>query len=272
LSRLELTSETEVAIQLLGRLSGRYNQGMGRALLVAACLAQWGCVFDSSGIPAVDLLDGPTDQRPGSDYPRERGRDQPPGEAALSDGPDRDQPTLDLLSHDQLQPDMLQLDTKPIIPAPISATALAQAFNGATVPCVNKSGVPQGSSTKIAEGNWVKLFNATVTLAGAVQETKTWVGSSPAVTVVYDINACDEEYPGYGEWGSTAILVRKATLSNGDLLLQPSVTLADLNFIDTLTNGQFQEEYAKPDDSLLEPHLVNPVNKAKQLILQLGLP
>ena len=242
---------------------------MTRALLVAACLVQCGCVFDRSGIPAVDALAGPTD-RLAADRPADRGQDHRAD--GLPDGPGSDQPRLDQLPPDQLPPDQLLPDAKLIVPVPVSATVLAQSFNGATVPCVDKYGTSQGYNTKIAENGWVKLFNASVTLAGAVQETKTWVGSSPAVTVVYDLNACDEEYPGYGEWGSTAILVRKATLSGGHLLLLPSVTIADLNFIDTLDNGVFQEEYAKPDDSLLEPHLVNPVNKAKQLILQLGLP
>lgn len=250
---------------------------MVRALLIAALLVQWSCSFDSSGLPTDDLLDGALDQRLGSEQPLDQGADASPGGDTLRDALAYDRPGWDQLSPDQLSPDQLSHDlllpdSKPNPPVPVSATTLAQAFNSTSVPCVNKYGAPQGYNTKIAENNWVKLFNATVTLAGAVQETKTWVGSSPAVTVVYDLNACDEEYLGYGEWGSTAILVRKATLSNGDLLLQSSVTTADLNFIDTLDNGQFQEEYAKPDDSLLEPHLINPVNKAKQLILQLGLP
>ena len=45
-----------------------------------------------------------------------------------------------------------------------------------------------------------------------------------------------------------------------------------INLLDINTNGTLQGEFVKPDDSLLDtyPQLVNPTNKAKELILTLA--
>jgi hypothetical protein len=252
---------------------------IGPVLLVVLAA---GCQFNAQGLPAhdtaagdwgaLDLGPAPADLTKDSDVPLDG--------AALSDVKSlSDTPSSsDVNPPDSVAPpdSMLPPDSGPAV-VPVDKTSLGQAFFAATVPCVDKAGQAQGTNTKIADSASVSYFSGSVTMAGAPSDTKTWVGSQPTVTVLYNLNACDDEYPGKTEWGSAGLLIRKASLdTSGKLLLQKSVTVKDINLIDVLSDGSFQSstDFAKPDDSQLPtimPQLVNPVGKAKQLIVQLGL-
>jgi hypothetical protein len=184
-----------------------------------------------------------------------------------------DQVVPDQAAPDQMVPDQTIAPDKGAI-VPITASALGQAFVNTTVQCVTSDGQIQSSTIPVADSSSVSFFNGTVTLAGAGQPTINWVGGLPSVIVVFNPNACDWEDPaGYNEWGSGGLLVRGATLNgSGQLVLQPGLTTQDINTLNVNSDGTFQVDYFEPDDSLLStfPQLVNPVNQAKQLILQLG--
>lgn len=232
---------------------------MGRAVLIAA-LWLAGCRFDSSGL-APDPL---STAKP----------DTALADLAAYDGTLEAPPPSDLPRPWDL----------PFVPdtdgsRPLTESHLGQVFNAATVPCVDASGQDKGYSIPIVDSAALTFVDAaTVTLPGAPKDTLSWVGSLPAVTVIYDLNACDNEYPGRASWGSAGLLVRKATLDPlGRLVLQPDATVYDIDLIDVLNGGAYQgtEDFALPDDSRLavdHKQLVNPVGKAKALIIQEGLP
>jgi len=158
---------------------------------------------------------------------------------------------------------------------PLSTSDLASAFAGALVPCVDKNGQDKRTKIPIMDGSTVAFFDGAKTLPGAPTDTLIWAGAGPLVTVVYNLNACDEELPGRAEWGDAGLLVRKAYLSQGRLVLQPGATVSDINLLDVDSYGAFEAEVAEPDDAKLavdHPQLVNPVNEAKKLIIELGLP
>ena len=157
---------------------------------------------------------------------------------------------------------------------PISAATLGNAFANTQVQCVLYDGTVQSNTIPVADSASVSFFNGTVTLAGAGQPTISWVGGQPSVIVVWDPNACDwEDPPGGTSWSSGGLLIRGATLNaSNELVLAPGTTAQDINTLNVNSDGTFQVDYFEPDDSKLSdfPQLVNPVTKAKELILQLG--
>lgn len=166
---------------------------------------------------------------------------------------------------------------KGVVVKPISPTALGQAWYAATVPCVDANGVSDGTMIKVADSASVGFMVGSAALTGASAATLAWVGGKPVVSIGWNPNACGpyEFTPTDVEFSSAGMLVRGAQLdTNGDILLSVGTTTADLNFVNATSNGTFQNELFLPDDSELVqyPHLVNPVNKAKQIIIQLGLP
>lgn len=230
---------------------------------VVLLLVLSGCRFDASG-GSVDVVDGRAWRETGTHLPDVQPADAdlgPPIDGGLDTGP------LDSLPHDSVVP-----DGGPV--TPINVVSLGQAFVSTQVVCVDKSGKVYATTTAVADSATVKFFDGQVTLAGASQDTLSWVGGQTSVTVLYDLNACDDEAPSGGaEWSSAGLLIRGATLdTSGDLVLAPGTTVADINLLDINTDGTLQGEFVDPDDSLLYtyPQLVNPVNKAKELVVQLG--
>jgi hypothetical protein len=276
---------------------------MKQAAALSVLLIQAGCIFDTGGVPStatdageigpevadLRLPDHAVSDRGlpdlvAPDLPADlSGLDQAAPDQGLPDqmvpdqaAPDQglpDQVVPDQAAPDQMVPDQTIAPDKGAI-VPITASALGQAFVNTTVQCVTSDGQIQSSTIPVADSSSVSFFNGTVTLAGAGQPTINWVGGLPSVIVVFNPNACDWEDPaGYNEWGSGGLLVRGATLNgSGQLVLQPGLTTQDINTLNVNSDGTFQVDYFEPDDSLLStfPQLVNPVNQAKQLILQLG--
>lgn len=154
----------------------------------------------------------------------------------------------------------------------MSAAARGQAFFSTLVPCVDKNGQADGTQIPVADSATVQLFDGAVTLAGAASETTAWVGGKPAATVLFDINACDDEWPDGGGWVSAGLLIRGASLVSGELMLSAGTTVKDMDLIDIYADGTYQSEFAEPDDSLLPtyPQLVNPAQKANELVLKLA--
>jgi hypothetical protein len=231
---------------------------MDRRLPLLAALLLAGCRFDASG----------TAPWPGADG-------APDGPLPDLAAPDRGSPDRAPLP-DRAVPDLGPLpDTGGS--RPLTEAYLGQVFDAAQVDCVDKNGVDKGYSIPIVDSATLTFFAGSVALAGAPADTLQWVGGNPAVVVLYNLNACDDEYPGQSSWSSAGLLVRKAALDGlGRLVLQPGATVYDVNLIDILSDGTFQgsSDFAQPDDSKLPdtPQLVNPVGKAKQLLIQEGSP
>lgn len=232
---------------------------MGRLGALCALVALAACRFDPSGIAPLD-------------WSVDDGGEAGPDRAVPDTWPDAP-PRPDA----PLPPDLLPPpDTGGA--RPLTASELGLALDKARVRCVDKQGTDKGYDIPIVDSTTVKYFAGSVTTPGAPTETLTWLGSSPAVTIVYDLNACDEEYPGRSSWGSAGLLVREASLdAKNRLVLQPGAGIYDINLIDVLSDGTFQgtDDFAKADDSKLAidtPQLVNPVTRAKEVIVELGLP
>jgi hypothetical protein len=143
------------------------------------------------------------------------------------------------------------------------------------VPCVDKNGTPDGKTIPIVDAAMATFHDASS--YSLPSDTKAWVGGKPAVAVQWDPNACGgEEKPGDSNWDSAGLLVRGATLDGQQqLVLTPGATVADINLININADGTWQAEFAKPDDSeLITDHkqLVNPVAKAKEIVITLGSP
>jgi hypothetical protein len=158
---------------------------------------------------------------------------------------------------------------------PLSPTALANAWQDETVPCIDRDGNQQGNDIPIIDTANPTYFDGAVTLQNAPADTIAWVGNESTVTVRWDPNACDLEDPWVddGDWESACLLIRGATLDgNGNLVLQPWVTETDINLVNCQSDGTFQDSYdfILPDDSelSLHPQLVNPVNAAKTALIQ----
>jgi hypothetical protein len=217
-----------------------------------------GCVFDRSGLTAgaPNASDGV-----GVDLPS----DLAPADAPVVDSAPR-------LEATPIPADFIVPDQPGVEIVPVSAAALGQAFFNTKVPCVDKNGKADGSQIAVADSATVKLFDGKITMADAAAGTKAWVGGKPTATILFDINACDEEWPSGTSWSSAGLLVRGASLVSGELKLSAGTTVKDINLLDIHGDGKWQNEFAKPDDSLLHtyPQLVNPTQKAKELVLKLA--
>lgn len=227
-----------------------------------------GCFFDRAGLP-VDELDRSTARKDVAATERH------PDRSIVEDRSMTDR--ADLPSADRASTEAQVADQSPLhevaVVVPVGAAALGQAFFSTQVPCVDKAGLATGGQTKVADSASLQFFDGAVTLNGAAPNTLAWVGGKPAVTVMFDINACDDEAPsGSSSWSSAGLLVRGATLVSGDLMLSTGSTVNDINLVDVNTNGTWQGEFVEPDDSLLHtyPQLVNPTNKAKELLIKLA--
>lgn len=202
--------------------------------------------------------------------------DGPPGDGR-PDGPvSPDSAHPDTVQLDTLSPDTtVQPDTGTI--APLSAAQVGATYLKTQVQCVNANGNPQGGQIPIVDSGSVSFVQGAVTLQGAPNDTKNWVGSLPSVTVVWDLNACDAEDPiaNDGDWTSAGLLIRGATINaSGQLVLQPGRTTGDIDFINVNPDGTFQNnaDFAQPSDSGLSayPQLVNTITAAKQTLITLS--
>ena len=231
-----------------------------------ATLLLAGCLFDPSGLATVDA-DSRPEGRPDA-APERTLADQLVGDHAEERGPEAstDLPVTDA-------PPDLPGDLPSVVP--LDAATLGNALLAATVPCVDKSGTLKGGAIPVADSAAVGLHDGQIALAGADPSTTSWVGGKPSVIVVFDVNACDDEAPsGSAEWGSAGLLVRGASLDGqGRLLLSPGAAVTDINAVDVNGDGTWQSEFCLPDDSQIPasyPQLLEPINKAKQLVIQLG--
>lgn len=280
---------------------------MVRIVVLVAPLAfavSVGCSFDGSGpsqLSSADLAtheaSPPRDAR--QDFtspPTDLGVDDGGAERPPSDGPATDRRALDFTADggppdatvdtrspdatvDTRSPDATvdtrspdsTLDTQPSI-VPVSSAALGQALLAEMVECLDNTGANAGADIAVADSATVTFYDGAVTLAGAVQETLTWVGGRSAVTIRYDLNSCGDEWVLGGGWGSTGLLVRGAQLVSGELVLAAGTTTADIDLIDINGDGTFQQTFdpGGADDASLPPQLVLPVRAAKQVILRLG--
>jgi hypothetical protein len=205
--------------------------------------------------------------------------DQTPSEQT-ADQATSDQAALNEAAPDQAAPDQAAPADQTLPPdkgaiVPVSTSALGQAFVNTMVQCVMYNGQVQSNFIPVADSSSVSFFDGAVTLAGADQPTVTWAGGQPTVVVVWNPNACDWEDPANqaANWGSAGLLVRGATINgSGQLVLQAGTTIQEINILNVNSDGTFQVDYFLPDDSDLPnyPQLVQPVTKAKELILQLG--
>jgi hypothetical protein len=155
---------------------------------------------------------------------------------------------------------------------PLSVAALQAAFTSAKVPCIDETGAVAGSPIPLVDTPALSFFSGSVTLAAAITDTKSWVGTKQSVVVVWDPNACGawEESPGNPEWKSAGLLIRDATLDfQGRILLEPWVGIDDINMLNVDVDGTFEHERFKANDSGLSsmPQLVNTVTEAKKLVL-----
>jgi hypothetical protein len=251
-----------------------------------------GAVPDGAADGGKPGTDGSTDGALDSALP-DQGADQGlPTDQAKDHAPDQPKPPVDqvvlpdqspIVDHPwlpDLGPDQAVPDQGPDagILLPVSEATLKQAFGSAQVPCIDDKGDPSWPwTTDIVDSSTVEFFDGAALVAAAPQETKNWVGSLPSVVIVWDIDACDCENPwsNCGSWNSAGLLIRGATLvSNNTLQLAPGTTVADINLLDVSGSGGYQNERAGADDSGLAstPQLVNPVNKAKELVIQLAQP
>lgn len=245
------------------------------------------CVFDRSGISANAQGDGSIAQEADlasheGGLDRDLGRADVPVQPADVDGT----PSLDGQGWPDLtpSPDLTPPDIKPLPdnkppPGPVTPQQVIAAFASLKASCLTSSGNPAGPDIPIIDSNLIGFFPGTTTLAGAPAATKTWVGSSSSVTVLFDPNSCGQEDPinNDGAWGSAGLLIRGASLDGqGRLVLEPWVTAQDMDFLDVTGSGGFESssDFAKPNDSDLPlyPQLVPPVNAAKQAIIQLANP
>jgi len=144
---------------------------------------------------------------------------------------------------------------------------------------VRRSAEPDGTATgqqiPIVDSTSPKLYPGATCLAGASQDTLTWVGSLGTACILWDPNACGgEEKPGDSNWDTAGLIVRRAALDGqGQLVLEASTATTDINLVNINANGSWQAEFAQPDDSELATdykQLVNPVAEAKKIIIQLG--
>ena len=236
---------------------------VARELLVPALLSLCGCVFNAAGLekaPDLGRADAVADLAPS----REGTDGAPPVDRTA-------ERTESSVTPDRSWQDR-RADTG--VPSPVSNVALGFAYSTTTVACVMADGKTPGTTFTVAESATVWFHDGTVPLAANDPATVGWVGGLPSVVVVYDPKACDPaEYPGGAAWGSAGILVRKASLQNGMLLLQAGVTLADMNIIDVNSDGTWQSDVFGTADATLSdyPQLILPWTKAKELILTLGL-
>ncbi|MCA9667085.1 MAG: hypothetical protein KC503_15915 [Myxococcales bacterium] len=201
--------------------------------------------------------------------------DAPSSDADAGPSPDADAaPRPDVLPPDTTRPDTTG-DTSPPI-GPVSQSALSALFLAARVPCVNRSGQSTGTMMPIVDTGDVRFFDwATVVQPSAPSSTRAWVGSRSAVAVRFNPNACDGEsvFGGNEGWVTACVIVRGARLdAQGRLVLEPSVTLSDMDLVNCRESGTMQQggEFALPDDSQLPtnyPQLVNPIGAVKQGIL-----
>jgi hypothetical protein len=248
------------------------------ALAVPFALAATGCVFNRAGLAAGDrswvergLSDGTADW---------------PVDAAVSA-----EATVADARRDGRRPDGKPLadlrlaDTKPAKDSqpwpdsagfkPVGTTDLLAVWSSLKVKCIADDG--SWNNTLIGPLDnlgYAAFVDGASTLAGATADTKSWAGSKPAVTVIFDPNACGQEDPiNYdGEWGSAGLLIRGATLSAGKLVLAPGTTAADMDFLDVTASGAFESssDFAGADDKGLAgyPQLAVVVTALEQGILQ----
>lgn len=232
-----------------------------------AALVLAGCLFDPSGLPVADSTGG-------SEGPSEAAAERAPTDRGVRDHAGAE-------SGPETSTDLPVTDAPPDLPgdlpsvAPLSAATLGNAFLMATVPCVDKAGALHPGSIPVADSAVVDLHDGQVALAGADSATKSWVGGKPSVIIIFDVNACDNEAPsGNAEWSTAGLLVRGASLDGlGRLLLDPAAAVTDVNAVDVNGDGTWQSEFCLPDDSQIPasyPQLLEPINKAKQLVIQLG--
>lgn len=267
------------------------------------------CIFDKSGVDPADLgrpsrdarrdvsalldraaLDVVAPDRAASDLRPDRvrdgklPRDGKPGDAA----PKKDGAHLDSVVKKDAKPvdTLAKKDAKPVdltvkadakVYRPVSAQEILTEWWATLVPCVNQYGQAQGYNVGIIDSNLCTMVNGTVTLAAAPASTKAWVGTLPSVTIVWDLAACAYEDPAAGdnEWASAGLLIRGATINaQGKLVLQPGVTVQDMDLIDVYSTGGFEGsiDFVLPTDAELHlhPQLVNTVNAAKAAIIKVA--
>jgi subtilisin-like proprotein convertase family protein len=156
-----------------------------------------------------------------------------------------------------------------LTPAEISA-----AWSAVQVPCVKKDGTAGEGTIPLLDRPDVKLFDGKTALQAAPDALKGWVGDQPSALVVFDINACEFEDTKNkdSDLVSAGLLVRGAKLVDGRLLLGPTTTTADLDYLNVSSAGLFEEDPGGVDDSKLseQPQLVPAVTAAKQGLLDLA--
>jgi len=157
---------------------------------------------------------------------------------------------------------------------PVTPQALLQQWSSTQVPCVDQNGTAKGAPIGIIDSALVLFVDGELTLQQAPVKTKKWVGGLSSVTVVWDPNACVAENPfdPGGSWEHAGLLVRGASLDAlGRLVLEPWVSVQDMDLIDVAADGAFQgkTDFCNPQDYGLSgyPQLVGPVLAAKAGIL-----
>lgn len=241
-----------------------------------------GCFFDRSGLDPARTADAGTPASEGPVLLEVAGGDVfllndqlPPDLPSDADGA----PLVDADTN-TLAPDTLPPDTQPPDLGgyrPVTTSEIVAAWLAVKVPCIDQNGTTAGPDIDIIDTGSITLVDGAVTLQGAPADTKAWVGSLPSVTVVFDPNACGLEDPAVGDnsWGTAGLIIRGATIDGqGRLVLQPGVTVNDIDLTDVSGGGSFEgsKDFAKPDDSelVLHPQIVQPINAAKSKILEVA--
>jgi hypothetical protein len=256
--------------------------------LLVLCFAP-GCAFDRGGLSVFDAgahdsrADGPSGDAPAnpSDGPSlfdSAAFDLAQEAATLADQSlplDQTTPLDQPIPTDQALPLDQALPADTTIIVPIDAATLGQAFSSTTVACVDMQGNTNGTQTPVADSAKLTFFDGAVTLANAPAALKGWAGGKSTVTIMWDPNGCDDEWPlsGSTSWGQAGLLIRGASLdSSGRLVLEPGVTASSINLLDVYGDGGYEQEVFGIDDAGLASHppLIQGVNAAKQLILTLG--
>lgn len=236
----------------------------------------------ASGLTEGGAADGPgKDQQDTDGALRDGAVGDSRRDSGKRDGKPLDAKPLDHKLADQKKPlDLKPPDLKPhadlYVYKPLTTSALSSALAVPKVACVDKNGVTQPGTIPIIDTATVTFVNGSVSLAGAPQDTKTWVGAKSSVTVIFDPNACDaieDPIMNDSDWSSAGMLVRGATLDyQGRLVLAPGTTASDIDIIDVSPGGAFEgtSDFGKPDDSTISAHpqLVLPLSTAKATLIQ----